>query len=779
MDQTDLSARIALTDQLRRVLQRQSDANRLRALIDTEAEWDARLWAALAELGVLGVAIPEEYGGSGLALADLAAVAEELGRANAAVPFTSSIVLAATALAIAGSEDQKQRWLPALAAGEVVAAFALPQRQSAALWRAPPLTFAQGRLRGYLQPVPDAGVAHIALLPAVAPEGPVLVLVDLAASGVSRTRLQSFDQLRAHYAISFDAAAAELVGTPGEFAATMDTVEAWAAVQLAAEAVGGADACLAMAVAYAGQRTIFARRLASYQAIKHKLADIFAAIALARANTEAAAWYAAHDSGGLPTAASAARLTALAAFQAAARENIQVHGGIGTTFEADCHFYYRRERTLALALGPREFWADRLLATHRGARLPSGRTAGAEETPQAERFRLMARAWLADNAPAYVRPAQGHQSESEAASQGRAWQRRLHEAGYAGIALPAIVGGREGTSEEARIFAEEEARYRLPKEPLLNIGLTLALPVIQKHGTQQQQQRFIPATLRGDITWCQLFSEPAAGSDLAALRTRAMIDGNHWVINGQKIWSSAARQADWGILIARSDSALPKHKGLTFFLLDLRCPGIDIRPIRQMSGAADFCEVFLTDVRIPDDCRLDAVGAGWACAMTVLGGERLKQGDDTDLNDVGALIRAAVTTSYGAGMAMESAVVRLVLAEALAQEMGQIHFQQSLRAMVAAGQDPGALPAVVKLIYAHRLQDISGFAMEMAGLGGSAVAPDDSTVPGIWHDYIYAASLRIAGGADEVLRNQIAERVLGMPAEPRFDKTLPFNQIPT
>ena len=219
-------------------------------------------------------------------------------------------------------------------------------------------------------------------------------------------------------------------------------------------------------------------------------------------------------------------------------------------------------------------------------------------------FRRKAREWLAANAPAHELPHNTVLSDSEQVSRAKAWQRCLYDAGYAGITFPKALGGRGGSAMEALIFRDEEAVYRLPKGPYISIGLGMAIQVIAKHGSDEQRARLIEPTLRGDLTWCQLFSEPAAGSDLANLRTKAVRDGDDWIVNGQKLWSSWAHEADWGILVARTDPSLPKHKGLTFFVVPMASPGIDIRPIKQISGAADFNETFFSDVRIADANRI-------------------------------------------------------------------------------------------------------------------------------------------------------------------------------
>lgn len=349
-----------LADQARGLLGERSAPDKLRELIDAGADWDESLWREIADMGFLGVTLPEEHGGLGMTELDMGVISEEFGRANVALPFFSSIVLAADAINLAGSEEQKARWLPLLASGEAIGTFAYAEGPAGWTDSAIQTKLDGGKLSGTKTPVADGGIATVAVVLAKRGDRITLALVDLTGPGITRTRLASFDQLRAHYTLTFDGAAAEeLDAIPAGRA--IETLFDRAAVQAAFEAVGGADACLTMARDYAMERQIFGRPLASYQAIKHKLADIAVKVELARSNAYFSAWAAENDPDALPVAAASARLTAIDAFENAARENIQVHGGIGYTFEANCHFYYRRERTLTLSLGGRDPWADRLI----------------------------------------------------------------------------------------------------------------------------------------------------------------------------------------------------------------------------------------------------------------------------------------------------------------------------------------------------------------------------------------------------------------------------------
>jgi len=393
-----------------------------------------------------------------------------------------------------------------------------------------------------------------------------------------------------------------------------------------------------------------------------------------------------------------------------------------------------------------------------------------DDTPEEAAFRGAARAWLRAHAAGL--PAHHAMDETTLVAAARAWQRRKAEAGFAGILWPEAIGGRGGTPIQAAIFAQEEAAYHVPTGVFLQIGMNMAVPVIVAHGTAEQSTRFARPTLLGEITWCQLFSEPSAGSDLAALRTKATRDGDGWRINGQKLWSSWAHHADFAILLARTDPALPKHKGLTFFVLDMRSPGITIRPIRQISGKSEFNEVFLDDVPVADTNRIGRVGEGWACAMTTLMSERAVSGggDENDLDVPTVLMEMQNAPALLDG----SAITRLARWHAI--ERGIENFRYRLLTRLSRGESLGAEAAIVKLAYGRKLQDLAAFAMDAQGYAGLASDPGETFKLHVFEAYQWGAVMRIAGGTDEILRNQLAERVLGMPGEIRTDREIPFDQ---
>jgi acyl-CoA dehydrogenase len=346
-----------LREQVQRLLSEHATPDRLRQLIAEDAGFDPELWTSVAEMGLLGAAIPEAYGGVGLAEKDLCVVAEEMGRAVAPIPFFSSICLAAEAIKLAGSEAQKQAWLPRLASGEAIGTFAwseAPGPQGGALGA----RLADGRITGSKSPVPDAELAHVAV---VVCAGPRLALVDLSSGGVTREPLKGFDQLRKHARLTFAGAPAESLDA-ADPDATLRRLYDRAAIFEAFEQVGAAESAMLMARDYTLQRYTFGRQLASYQAVKHNLANILVMVELARSNALYAAAALEEDAPDTSIAAATARIGATRAYEIAARENLQLHGGIGFTWEANCHFHYRRARLLALNLGSSEVWEGRLIA---------------------------------------------------------------------------------------------------------------------------------------------------------------------------------------------------------------------------------------------------------------------------------------------------------------------------------------------------------------------------------------------------------------------------------
>ena len=774
-----------LQDQVRALLSAQCTSDRLRAVIEGAAGWDEDLWRALAELGVLGAGIPEEFGGVGLGPQEVSIVARELGRVVAPIPFHASIGMAAEALMIAGTAEQKAKWLPKLCNGEAIGTFAWNEGPTAPFERIA-AKFVDGHLQGRKWPVPDAQLAQICVVACRQEGRPALALVELNHPSVSCTPLAGIDQLRGFSQVDFDATPAEAMDAiAGEIA--LQEVLDRAAVYTAFEQVGGAQAALEMVRDFTLQRNIFGRPLGSYQAVKHRLADVLVKLELATVNALYAARALARGSADQSAAAATARLSATQAYELAARENLQFHGGIGFTWEGDCHFHYRRARMLALNLGSSEAWSDRLIAAvdtveaedtdaKRSVRKPI------VESAEDQAYRAAARNWLASVRERHPGRVPVSQAE-ELARRAKAWTKVKHESGYSAISQATDVGGAGGTRRQEAIFAEEEAAAGLSM-PMGGMGFNQAMAAIRKHGTPEQRAYWEAATYAGDVWWCQLFSEPGAGSDLAAVRTRAVRDGDRWIVNGQKVWTSGGHLADFGILLARTDPEVPKHQGLSFFIIDMRQPGVTVRPIRQINGQSEFTETFFEDAVIPDAWRLDDVGKGWAVAMSVLAQERTTTGNITEgsrrasSTSARSLIGLARAAQRAHGTALDSALVRSRIAQFHIEAQGIKNFTLRMQEELRGGGPPPLNIPVIKLTATNRIQQLQAFLMDLDEVGGIVQPLGDNHTPDRYFEYLTSASSRIAGGADEVLRNQLAERALGLPGDLRADKDVPFSQLP-
>ena len=400
------------------------------------------------------------------------------------------------------------------------------------------------------------------------------------------------------------------------------------------------------------------------------------------------------------------------------------------------------------------------------------------DTPEEAAFRAEARAWLDKNAERREpgRTYKLRRGEEGLMTLARAWERKKFDGGFAGIAIPKEYGGRGGTRLQQIVYLQEEAHYVTPPA-VFNISHGMCVPVLLAYATEEQKKHFVPATLSGDHLWCQLFSEPGAGSDLAGLRTRSVKDGDEWVINGQKIWNSGAQFADYGILVTRSDPNVPKHKGLTYFFLDMKSPGVEVRPIKQMQGFSNFNEVFLTDVRIPDSQRLGAVGDGWKVAITTLMNERLVSGvrPAPNFEDVFGLARDLALED---GPAIANAAVREKLAHWYVQTRGLELIRYRTITALSQGRQPGPENSISKLVGAFNRQQMAGFGMDLMDMGGAIMDRDLALMRALFQDALLdSPSGRIAAGTDEILRNIIGERVLGLPREARTDTDKPFNQL--
>ena len=401
------------------------------------------------------------------------------------------------------------------------------------------------------------------------------------------------------------------------------------------------------------------------------------------------------------------------------------------------------------------------------------------DTPEEAAYRRQAREWLAANAPKPSRAQPGDERAFDL-PQAKAWQARKADAGYAQITWPKEWGGPGGTAIQQVIYNQEEASYETPANPFA-IGLGMCIPTVMATAQDEAtKKRFVGPALRGDEVWCQLFSEPSGGSDVAGIRTRAVRDGDAWVVNGQKIWTSGAHFSDFGILLVRTNPDAPKHKGMTMFWVDMTSPGIEVRPIHQMSGASGFNEVFFTDVRIPDSQRLGAVDDGWRVSLVTLMNERASIGGRRYEVDYDAFMRLAREVSIDGEPALRNAQFRARIADWYVQTQGLQNTNMRTITALSRGATPGPENSIAKVVLANMGQEIGREAVEMLDQFGVISDPEIAPMQAMFETHVLGSpGLRIAGGTDEILRNIIAERVLGLPGDIRVDKDVAFKDMPT
>jgi alkylation response protein AidB-like acyl-CoA dehydrogenase len=692
-------------------------------------------WDPLAATGWLGLAIDQSHGGEGFGMEEVAVVVEEAGRAAAPGPLLAT--LAAAALISAGGSDQlRQELLPGLARGTTIGAAAFP----ATLPLHGTATDANGTrvVSGPLRPVLSGARADVIVAPVQTESGyPVWCVLPAAAARL--TELPSLDPTRPVAALHFDGhlvdPADQLDLPPGGAASIL-------AVLAAAECAGGAAWCVETAAEYAKVRVQFGRPIGQFQGVKHRIADMLVALEQIRAS----GWDAAGALDADPAAPETMMAAAIAAsvgptsYLKVAEDCVQVLGGIGFTWEHDAHVYLRRAATLNAIAGTPSRWRREVVshAVNGVRRRPAGAVLSGLDG-----FRDGIRAEVA----------------SIAARPKDQWRAALVEAGLFVPHWPEPWGRAAGAAEQ--IVIDEELDRAGVRRANLAVG-AWAAPTIAAHGTVAQQDRWVGPTLLGRIKWCQLFSEPGAGSDLASLSTRATRspDDRGWLLNGQKVWTSLARDADYGICLARTNPGAPKHLGITYFIVDMRQTGLDIRPLREMTGHAMFNEVFLDDVFVPDDHVIGEVDGGWPLARTTLANERVAMGSGSSFGGgIEALL--ALVASRGADGLDPVDADRLggLLAEShCLSSMGR---RTAFRAVAGAG--PGPESSVRKLLGVEHDQRTQEFGLALLGAEG---ATTDGPAGQWTFGFLANRCLTIAGGTSEVQRNVIAERLLGLPRDP-------------
>ncbi len=686
-----------------------------RELLDADEETRPAFWRELAELGWLGLHVDESYGGSGFGLPELVVVIDELGRAVAPGPFVPTAVVSAV-LAAVGSEDQKARLLPGLIDGT----------RTGAAGFGGSLTLSDGTVSGDAGVVLGAGLADVLLLAA----GDDIVVVERNSSGVCVEVPGNLDRTRRSGRVTLTGASADVL--PG----ARDIALAYARTLFAAEAVGGASDCVEVAVEYAKVREQFGRTIATFQAVKHHCANMLVSSESAVACVWDAARAAQEGGEQFRLIAAAAATLAFPAYVRNAELNIQVHGGIGFTWEHDAHLHLRRALTVQALMGGDGPSTDLFDLTAAGIK----RANSLDLPPEAEAMRAEIRA----------------EARRIAALDDKAQLDELIATGYVMPHWPKPWGRAAGAVEQ--LLVEEEFAAAGVTRPDYGITGWVILTLIQ-HGTPWQIERFVEKALRKDEIWCQLFSEPSAGSDAAAVKTRATrVDGG-WKINGQKVWTSGAHYARRGLATVRTDFDGPKHAGITMVILDMSAPGVEVRPLRQITGGKEFNEVFFNDVFVPDEDVVGEPNAGWTVARATLGNERVSIG-----GGAGGIAPASAWLVHLAqthGDRMAGAVQRV--GRFLADDHGLrlLNLRRAARSIEGAG--PGPEGNITKLKLAEHFGEQGAIA---AALVGPELALEGGEGALAARAAMGARGMAIAGGTSEVARNQIAERILGMPRDP-------------
>lgn len=720
-----------LADSVRSLVARVAPSEVLHAALESPVENPPPYWQAAAEQGLQGVHLAESVGSQGFGILELAVVLAEFGYGAVPGPFVPSAI----ASALIAAHDPQAKVLAELATGAAIAAYALDSGLTAT--RHGDVLVIRGEVRA----VPAAAQASVLVLPVAIESRDEWVV--LRNDQLEIEAVKSLDPLRpiAHVRanavdVSDDALLSNL---------TMTTAHALMSTLLSAEAVGVARWATDTASAYAKIREQFGRPIGQFQAIKHKCAEMIADTERATA----AVWDAARalddageSSSDVEFAAAVAATLAPATAQRCTQDCIQVHGGIGFTWEHDTNVYYRRALMLAACFGRGSEYPQRVVDTATTAGM---RPVDIDLDPSTEKLRAQIRAEVA------ALKAMPREPRTVAIAEG-------------GWVLPYLPKpwGRAASPVEQIIIAQEFTAGRV-KRPQIAIA-TWIVPSIVAFGTDNQKQRLLPPTFRGDIFWCQLFSEPGAGSDLASLATKATrVDGG-WRITGQKIWTTGAQYSQWGALLARTDPSAPKHNGITYFLLDMKSEGVQVKPLRELTGKEFFNTVYLDDVFVPDELVLGEVNRGWEVSRNTLTAERVSIGgsDSTFLPTLGEFVDFVRDYRFE-GQFDQVARHRAgqLIAEGHATKL--LNLRSTL--LTLAGGDPMAPAAISKLLSMRTGQGYAEFAV--SSFGTDAVIGDTERLPGKWGEYLLASrATTIYGGTSEVQLNIIAERLLGLPRDP-------------
>ncbi|MET0489267.1 MAG: acyl-CoA dehydrogenase [Acidimicrobiales bacterium] len=705
----------ALADTASELLAKRDARGAARALLEAETEERPAFWDEVAGVGWLGLHLSEDHGGSGFGLPELVVVVEEMGRAIAPGPFVPTVIASAVIAAAAPDEAQK-RLLPGLADGSVAGAVALGGE----------VTVSGDAASGSAGVVLGGGLADLFLVPV----GDDVALVERSADGVSVEVPANLDPARRSARVAFDGAACEVL--PGARRALVDLSR----LLLSAEAVGVARECTEQAAEYAKVREQFGRPIAMYQAVKHHCANMAVSAELATCLVWDAARAAEAGGDEFSLAAAMAATVALPAADECANLNIQVHGGIGFTWEHDAHLYLRRATALYSLLDVEAAAAEVVDLTRAGVKV----TREVDLPPEAEPIR--------DEVKAFVERVKdlGAVAQRDA----------MIETGYVAPHWPEPWG--RAASPVEQLVIEQEFGAAGVKKPAYGITGWVILTLIQ-HGNDDQVEKWVPPTLRQEWIWCQLFSEPDAGSDAAGVKTKATkVDGG-WLVNGQKVWTSGAHQSRWGFATVRTNPDVPKHDGITVMVIDMEAEGVEVRPLRMTSGMSELNEVFFNDVFVSDEDVVGPVDGGWAVARATLGNESVSIGGGDGGMSFGG--DGLIAPYDAAPERLPGGAGRIGRYISNQEAMAVLNLRSVHRAVAGGGPSPEG--AITKLVLSELGHEAAAMLATTAGPEG-ALMDGAGMLSGML--VLMHRGMSIAGGTSEIKRNQIGERILGLPRDP-------------
>ena len=756
-----------LRDSARDFCQRALPRERLRRMRRDESTFDRQAWRQMADLGWCGLLVSESRDGLGLGMSAATGVCRELGAALAPEPVIETAIGATTLLVCQESGDPLLR---ACGSGDRVVVPVLGGVERSAFDGVD--AAADGSvytLNGRCANVPLGSDADGWLVPARCDGQPAWFYLDAGTQGASAARLKLADG--GHDAcLQFDRAAATLLGRGEEATHALAIARSRVEVASSAYLLGRSEALFQITLEYVATRRQFGRAIGSFQVIQHRMVDLYIQLRLAAAVVEQAGLSLADQSAtAMSCAASRARFRACTTALAMAREAVQLHGAIGLTHECDVGLYVNRALVMAARYGQAAAHAGRIgretQCSPSAATLPAdGHEIDADYDPpdgdwnalDDETFRAIARQWLERNYPPELR----FPSTRLGAEQSREWYTRLYQRGWAAPAWPVEHGGMGLTADKLLIFFEERERWGVGRTP--DQGIIMVGPMLMEHGSPAQLAYYLPQALSGEHIWCQGYSEPNAGSDLASLTTSAVRAGDEFVINGQKIWTTLAHEATHIFCLVRTDASAKPQEGISFVLVDLNTAGITIRPIRNIAGEDEVCEVFFDDVRVPVENLVGKLNDGWTVAKTLLGFERLFIGGSGPCRR--GLSRLRELAEASGSLDDPAFLDRLTRLEIDVADLESLfnEFADTLR----RGETLGADVSVLKIWGGETECRLSEVMLEAAGDAGGRTGVIDfgtSSFDLLSH-YYNARRTPIYGGSNEIQRNILAKQVLRMPS---------------